>query len=61
MLKKERVDSILQILNSMDEILKKLRVAYENKDVGSFENSKKAILELQKKLSEELKQEEQKK
>lgn len=57
MLEKEKVDSILQIINSMEDAVKKLKEAYGEKDVGSFENSKKAILEFQRKLSEELGQE----
>ena len=55
MISQEKLDDISQIVNSMEQGILKLEKAFGKKDSGEFESAKRAILELRKKLSEELK------
>jgi len=55
MISQEKLDDISQIVNSIEQSILKLEKAFRKKDHGEFESAKNAILELQKKLSEELK------
>ena len=55
MIEKEKIDTISQILNSMDYNLLRLEKASEKKNKEEFEDAKRIILELQKKLSQEIK------
>lgn len=53
--RKEDVPFLNQLVKSMEEAESKLEKAYEKKDYNSFNESKKFILEIQKKISEILK------
>lgn len=55
MIEKEKIDTISQILNSMDYNILKLEKASEKENKEEFEEAKRIILELQKKLSQEIK------
>ncbi len=55
MISQEKLDDISQIVNSMEQGILKLEKAFRKKDNEEFESAKRAILELQKKLFEELK------
>ena len=55
MISQEKLDDISQIVNSMEQGILRLEKSFRKRDKGEFESAKKGILELQKKLSEELK------
>lgn len=55
MIAQEKVDTILQVINSLEHDVLRLEKAAERKDKEEFEDAKRTILELQRKLSEELK------
>ncbi len=54
MVDQEKLDTLFQIVSSMEQGILNLEKAFEKGNNESFESSKKSILELQKKLSEEL-------
>jgi exonuclease VII small subunit len=54
-MEQEKIDTISQIVNSLEHNILRLEKASEKKDKEEFENSKRVILELQRKLSKELK------
>ena len=55
MIDQEKLDTILQVIGSLEHGVLKLEKAFEKKDSEEFESAKRIILELQRKLSEELK------
>lgn len=55
MMNQEKLDTILQVISSLEHGVLKLEKAFERKDNEEFESAKRTILELQRKLSEELK------
>ncbi len=54
-MEQEKIDTISQIINSLEHSVLRLEKASEKKDKEEFESSKRNIIELQKKLSQELK------
>lgn len=48
------LNTLSQIVSSMEEAVIKLERAYENKNAEGLEHAKRIILEFQKRLSEEL-------
>lgn len=48
----QNIQFLAQVIEAMNDTYKKLEEAYENKDIEKFEESKKNILEFQKKISE---------
>jgi hypothetical protein len=53
-MERSNLNSISQIINGMEDAISKLDSSKEDKDSKGFEESKKLILELQNRLSEEL-------
>ena len=49
-----KINTLFQIVSSMEDAIVQLEKAYEKKDAGNFEHAKKIILEFQNKLAEEL-------
>ena len=49
-----KINTLFQIVNSMEDAIVQLEKSYEKKDAGNFEHAKKIILEFQNKLAEEL-------
>ncbi len=56
MIDRSKLNSMSQIINGMEDSVKKLEQARENKNSKEFEGAKKLILEFKEKLSEELKE-----
>ncbi len=54
-MEQEKIDTVLQIINSLEHSVLRLEKSSEKKDKEEFESAKRTILELQRKLSEELK------
>lgn len=54
MIEKHRLYAIAQIINAMEETTLKLEEAHRNNNKESFEKAKNVLLELQKKLAEEI-------
>lgn len=54
MIEKSRLYTIAQIINVMEDTALKLEEAHKNNNKESFEKAKNVLLELQKKLTEEI-------
>ncbi len=54
MIDKVKLNLLIQIINAMEDALINLEKACKNKNAENLEKSKKAILEFQEKLSEEI-------
>jgi len=55
MINQEKLDTILQVISSLEHGVLKLEKACEKNDSEELESAKRIVLELQRKLSEELK------
>lgn len=55
MIDKNRIGALSMVISSMEDAVANLEKAYRRKDIKDFEQAKKAILEFQAKLDEELK------
>lgn len=51
-IRKEDISMLNQLVESLEEAGLKLEEAYKNKDYRNFDNSKKIILQVQKRISE---------
>lgn len=54
-MKRENIDFLNQLVKTLEEAGVKLEEAYDKKDYDSFNNTKKLILQVQKKISEVIK------
>jgi exonuclease VII small subunit len=55
MVSQEKLDTLFQIVNSMEQSILNLERAFKAGNSENLESAKRIVLELQKKLSEELK------
>ncbi len=54
MIKKRGISSLTNLVNSLEEAGLRLEEAYQRRDPAKFEREKKFILQIQRKISEEL-------
>lgn len=54
MIDETKINTLFQIVSTIEDAIKRIEVAYKKKDIGEFEYAKKTILEFQEKLAEEL-------
>lgn len=52
---KEDISFLIQLVRSLEEAVLKLEEYYEKKDYENFNKSRKFILQIQKKISDEIK------
>lgn len=53
----EQLQLLAQLIDSIDLALDKLKEAYEKKDSENFYNAKKTVLEFQKEISKQIREE----
>jgi len=53
-MEKEDIETLMQIVEAMNDAAKKLEAYYNKRDIEKFNRAKKIILEFQKKIAQEL-------
>ncbi len=54
-MKKEDIPALNQLVKTLEQLVSKLEDDYKKKDSGSFNDSKKSMLEIQKQISKIIK------